>query len=183
MPKDKPEGLSLTNSLLVRDTSEYHFGTSPHEQSESQPAVTSAGQKQCWQCHPYSQVPSRPSAGRYNTGTSTRSRISVQTARKLLLPTVSQSILCESEERVEENEPSKPRTRTWSEVVVCQRHLHQGELGFFLFFFDFCCISLVLCCFWQFGSTPPPFVAIWQPPDDAWPPGRPFLKSREQDHL
>ena len=41
-------------------------------------------------------------------------------------------------------------------------------LGFFWVFF------LVLCCFWQFGSTPPPFVSMWQPPDHAWPPGRPF---------
>ena len=56
------------------------------------------------------------------------------------------------------------------------------ELGFVLVFF--LVFFLVLCCFWQFGSTPPPFVAMWQPPDDAWPPGRPFLaKSWEQDNL
>ena len=45
-------------------------------------------------------------------------------------------------------------------------------------------VFLVLCCFWQFGSPPPPFVAIWQHADDAWPPGRPFLaKSWEQNNL
>ena len=45
-------------------------------------------------------------------------------------------------------------------------------------FLWFCAVS------GDFASTTPPFVAIWQPPDDAWPPGRPFLaKSWEQDCL
>ena len=49
---------------------------------------------------------------------------------------------------------------------------------FFVFVFYF------LCSFWQFGSNPRPFVVNWQPPDDALPPGRPFLaKSWEPDNL
>ena len=52
------------------------------------------------------------------------------------------------------------------------------ELDVFCIVFWFCAVS------GNVEALPLPFVAIWQPPDDAWLPGRPFLaKSWEQNNL